>query len=159
RVHDGTDRRRHLGGRRRRGAGELSRPAEPLSCRRDDDPRPARGSAPPGPRTLRHSTHAGGTRGDPRPPAVPRTGSAVSVMNTMRGAWWVVVVGAVVAIGGCKKGKAGGAAGFGGGAPMGMPVEVAVARTDTVRDEIAATGQIEAVQSIDLRPEVDGRIV
>jgi membrane fusion protein, multidrug efflux system len=42
---------------------------------------------------------------------------------------------------------------------MGVPVEVAVARTDTVRDEIAATGQIEAVQSIDLRPEVDGRIV
>src|SRR2546422_10902788 len=42
---------------------------------------------------------------------------------------------------------------------MGLPVEVAVARVDTVRDEIAATGQIEAVQSIDLRPEVDGRIV
>src|SRR2546430_14782503 len=32
-------------------------------------------------------------------------------------------------------------------------------RMDTVRDEISATGQIEAVQSIDLRPEVDGRIV
>ena len=80
-------------------------------------------------------------------------------MNTMRGAWWVVVAAAVVGVGGCKKGKAGGAAGFGGGAPMGMPVEVAVARNDTVRDEIAATGQIEAVQSIDLRPEVDGRIV
>lgn len=42
---------------------------------------------------------------------------------------------------------------------MGLPVEVAVARTDTVRDEIGATGQIEAVQSIELRPEVDGRIV
>src|SRR5256886_10175714 len=42
---------------------------------------------------------------------------------------------------------------------MGMPVEVVVARTDTVRDEISATGQIEAVQSIDLRPEVDGRMV
>src|SRR2546425_9844118 len=42
---------------------------------------------------------------------------------------------------------------------MGLPVEVAVARADTVRDEIAATGQIEAVQSIELRPEVDGRIV
>ncbi len=75
-----------------------------------------------------------------------------------RGAWCAMVAGAVVAIGGCKKGKAGGA-GFAGGGPMGMPVEVAVARTDTVRDEIAATGQIEAVQSIDLRPEVDGRIV
>lgn len=42
---------------------------------------------------------------------------------------------------------------------MALPVEVAVARSDSVRDEIAATGQIEAVQSIDLRPEVDGRIV
>ena len=55
-----------------------------------------------------------------------------------RGAWCGIVAGAVLAIGGCKKGKAGGAAGFGGGAPMGMPVEVAVARVDTVRDEIAA---------------------
>src|SRR2546430_891289 len=83
----------------------------------------------------------------------------MSVTNMTRGAWCAMVAGAVVAIGGCKKGKASGAAGFGGGAPMGMPVEVAVARSDTVRDEIAATGQIEAVQSIDLRPEVDGRIV
>src|SRR5437870_8815100 len=71
---------------------------------------------------------------------------------------WCVVAALVVA-GACKKGKAGGQGGFGGGGPMGMPVEVAVARADTVRDEIAATGQIEAVQSIDLRPEVDGRIV
>src|SRR5438309_6337703 len=83
----------------------------------------------------------------------------MSVTNMTRGAWCAMVAGAVVAIGACKKGKASGAAGFGGGAPMGMPVEVAVARSDTVRDEIAATGQIEAVQSIDLRPEVDGRIV
>ena len=57
----------------------------------------------------------------------------------------------------CGKGK-GGAPG-GGGGPPGMPVEVAVARADTVRDEIAATGQIEAVQSIELRPEIEGRIV
>jgi membrane fusion protein (multidrug efflux system) len=40
-----------------------------------------------------------------------------------------------------------------------MPVEVMVARVDTVRDEIAATGQIEALQSIVLQPEVEGRIV
>ena len=46
----------------------------------------------------------------------------------------------------------------GGGGGMGLPVEAAVARLDTVRDEIAATGQIEAVQSIDLHPEVEGRI-
>lgn len=40
-----------------------------------------------------------------------------------------------------------------------MPVEVAAVITDTVVDAIAATGQIEAVQSVQLRPEVDGRIV
>ncbi len=63
----------------------------------------------------------------------------------------------------CGRGKADpkatGGPGGGAGGPPAMPVEVAVARADTVRDEIAATGQIEAVQSIDLRPEVAGRIV
>src|SRR5438046_9116903 len=83
----------------------------------------------------------------------------MSVTNMTRGAWCAMVPGGGVAVACGKNGKAAGAAGFGGGAPMGMPVEVAVARSDTVRDEIAATGQIEAVQSIDLRPEVDGRIV
>ena len=39
-----------------------------------------------------------------------------------------------------------------------MPVEVAVARTDTVVDAILATGQIEAIQSIELRPDIEGRI-
>src|SRR5438046_3000579 len=80
-------------------------------------------------------------------------------MIKTRDAVWLMAL--AIAAGACKKGKAGGPdpAGGGGGAPMGMPVEVVVARTDTVRDEISATGQIEAVQSIDLRPEVDGRIV
>ncbi len=83
------------------------------------------------------------------------------MIKTREGFW--VVAALAIAAGACKKGKAGGpdpaGGGGGGGAPMGMPVEVVVARTDTVRDEISATGQIEAVQSIDLRPEVDGRIV
>src|SRR5216117_196225 len=81
------------------------------------------------------------------------------MIKTREGFW--VVAALAIAAGACSKSKAGGPdpTGGGGGAPMGMPVEVAVARTDTVRDEIAATGQIEAVQSIDLRPEVDGRIV
>ena len=39
-----------------------------------------------------------------------------------------------------------------------MPVEVAVARTDTVVDAILATGQVEAMQSIELRPDIEGRI-
>lgn len=48
--------------------------------------------------------------------------------------------------------------GDGGGGPPAMPVEVAVARTDTVVDAIQATGQIEAMQSIELRPDIEGRI-
>ncbi len=49
-------------------------------------------------------------------------------------------------------------AGGPGGGPPGMPVEAAVAQRDTVVDAIYATGQIEAVQSVELRPEVDGRL-
>jgi membrane fusion protein, multidrug efflux system len=40
-----------------------------------------------------------------------------------------------------------------------MPVEAAAARSDTVIDAILATGQVEAVQSIELKPDVDGRLV
>ena len=40
-----------------------------------------------------------------------------------------------------------------------MPVEAAVATSDTVVDAIAATGEIEALQSIELRPEIEGRLV
>src|SRR6267378_6552704 len=58
----------------------------------------------------------------------------------------------------CNKAKSA-APGGGPGAFPPMPVEVAAAIRDTVVDAIAATGQIEAVQSVDLRPEVDGRIV
>jgi membrane fusion protein (multidrug efflux system) len=40
-----------------------------------------------------------------------------------------------------------------------MPVDVMVAQSDTVTETIPATGQIEAMQSIELRPEVEGRII
>lgn len=40
-----------------------------------------------------------------------------------------------------------------------MPVEAASARADTVVDAIVATGEIEAMQSIELRPEIEGRLV
>src|SRR6267378_3325313 len=59
----------------------------------------------------------------------------------------------------CKKANSGAGGGPGGAGGFAMPVEVAAAIRDTVVDAIAATGQIEAVQSVDLRPEVDGRIV
>lgn len=52
-----------------------------------------------------------------------------------------------------------GPGGPGGDGPPAMPVEAATARSDTVVDAILATGQIEAMQSIELRPEVEGRLV
>src|SRR5690606_30127133 len=58
--------------------------------------------------------------------------------------------------------SAGSESGAAGGPPGGemppMPVEVVTAVADTVIDAIQATGQIEAMQQIELRPEVDGRI-
>ncbi len=57
----------------------------------------------------------------------------------------------------CKKANSAGGGGPGGGG-FAMPVEVAAAIRDTVVDAIAATGQIDAIQSIELRPEVSGRI-
>ncbi len=56
---------------------------------------------------------------------------------------------------GQPKGEGGG--GPGNGMPP-MPVEVVVARSDTVVDAILATGQVEALQAIELRPDVEGRI-
>jgi membrane fusion protein (multidrug efflux system) len=47
----------------------------------------------------------------------------------------------------------------GGGPPPGTPVEVAVAAEQTVVETISATGQIQALQSIELRPEIEGRLV
>jgi membrane fusion protein (multidrug efflux system) len=55
-------------------------------------------------------------------------------------------------------GKPAGGAGGARGGPPAMPVEVALARTDTVVDAILATGQVEALQSIELRPDIEGRI-
>ena len=57
---------------------------------------------------------------------------------------------------GKSKGAAAGAGGGGGMPPM--PVEVVAARSDTVVDAILATGQVEAMQSVELRPDIEGRI-
>jgi membrane fusion protein (multidrug efflux system) len=67
--------------------------------------------------------------------------------------------GLVLALAACSKAESSPRpAGPQGDAPPAMPVEVAVARTDTVVDAILATGEIEAMQSIELRPEIEGRI-
>ena len=64
-----------------------------------------------------------------------------------------------LALAGCSKAESSGTPGAAAGAgPPPMPVEVAVARTDTVVDAIIATGQVEAMQSIELRPEIEGRL-
>ena len=63
---------------------------------------------------------------------------------------------------GSPKGAEGAEGAGGGGPPGGMPamaVEVATARSETVIDEIQATGAVEAVQSIELRPDGEGRLV
>ena len=53
----------------------------------------------------------------------------------------------------------GGPGGPGGGQRPALSVEVAVAVRLRVEDVITGTGQIEPLQSIELRPEVEGRIV
>jgi membrane fusion protein, multidrug efflux system len=67
----------------------------------------------------------------------------------------------VLALPACNKKSAAagnGGPGAGGGAPA-MPVEAAVAKQDTVVDAISATGQVEPLQQIELRAEIEGRLV
>ncbi len=73
-------------------------------------------------------------------------------------AWLVLTLGCNSAGGQPEGGAGGGPGGPGGGPPPGMPVEVVVAHTDTVVDAILATGQVEAMQAVELRPDIEGRI-
>ena len=69
----------------------------------------------------------------------------------------VAVIAAVRGLffaGGAQAGAAGGMA---GGMPP-MPVDVDTARRETVIDAVRATGRIEAVQAVELRPDEPGRI-
>src|SRR5207237_5656164 len=151
---------RHRGARGIAAAGcarKVMRAATPLpnGCYHDPRPaqsagRPGRCRSGPGAGALCDATRPGGARDHPRPAPLSRTATEMSVTNMTRGAWCAIVAGAVVAIGGCKKGKAGGAAGLGGRAPMRMPVGVAGGRVDTVRDRHGATGDNEAVEAIEL---------
>ena len=82
-------------------------------------------------------------------------------MKPIRRSAGALVTGVLIlASGACQQGEEeAGGGGFSGGGPPAMPVDVALAVSDTVREELVAAGEIEAVQSIELRPEVDGRIV
>ncbi|MDQ2670616.1 MAG: efflux RND transporter periplasmic adaptor subunit, partial [Gemmatimonadota bacterium] len=79
-------------------------------------------------------------------------------MRVRTGMGALLLAGAALA--GCNSAESadGPAAGAGGGGPPAMPVETRTAWVDTVVDAIRATGQIEPMQSIQLTPEVDGRI-
>lgn len=65
---------------------------------------------------------------------------------------------AVVTFAACG-GDGNAAAGGGQRGPAAIPVEVSEAFRDTVVDAIVATGQIEAMQQIELRPDISGRVV
>lgn len=74
----------------------------------------------------------------------------------------VALAALAAACGGSAEGGAAG--GQGGRGPAGasrpaLAVEVAPAQLQRIEDVISGTGQIEAIQSINLRPEVEGRIV
>jgi membrane fusion protein (multidrug efflux system) len=69
----------------------------------------------------------------------------------------LVLLGALSLSFACKKAKP--AAGGGEAGGFAFPVEVAAARQDTVVDAILATGEVEAIQSAELRPDVEGRVV
>ena len=69
----------------------------------------------------------------------------------------------ILAIAACSKADGapegtGAGGGAEGGGPPAMPVEVVTANADTVVDAILATGQIEAINSVELRPDIEGRI-
>ena len=78
-----------------------------------------------------------------------------STVRALRGA--VVLLG-IAACGGSNAAPPQGQGGRGRGPAGPVPVEVVIARTDTIVEAITATGQIEAMQSIELRPEVEGRL-
>ena len=66
--------------------------------------------------------------------------------------------GKAAAAGAPARGGPSGGPGAGAGGPPAAGVEAMRARRDTVLDVIAATGQVEAMQAIELRPEVEGRV-
>ena len=77
-------------------------------------------------------------------------------MIVRRSLVWLLGVAALV---GCRNAESEGGEPGDGADGFSLPVEVATALVDTVVDAIGATGQIEAVHSIMLQPEVEGRIV
>ena len=77
---------------------------------------------------------------------------------TAAGVLVVVVIAAALTFGRSGTAKAGGAPGGGPPAMPPMPVDVDTARYQSVVDAVRATGRIEALQAVDLRPDEQGRV-
>lgn len=71
----------------------------------------------------------------------------------------VVLVIAALTLGRSGTATAGGPGAGGPGAMPPMPVDVDTARYQSVVDAVRATGRIEAVQAVDLRPDEQGRVI
>jgi len=94
------------------------------------------------------------------------------VLVNRRGAGRPLIVGSVLVVGlvvifllmrgrGGEAAQEGGPAAAAGGGPPAMPpmpVDVDVARRESVVDAVRATGRIEALQAIELRPDEQGRV-
>ncbi|MEJ2540289.1 MAG: efflux RND transporter periplasmic adaptor subunit [Gemmatimonadota bacterium] len=70
----------------------------------------------------------------------------------------LALLAALSACGGDES-AAGGRGGGGAGERPAIPVEVFAAVTDTVTETVLATGAVEAIQFIEVRPELQGRLV
>lgn len=77
---------------------------------------------------------------------------------TAAGVLVVVVIAAALTFGKSGTAKAGGAPGGGPPSMPPMPVDVDTARYQSVVDAVRATGRIEALQAVDLRPDEQGRV-
>lgn len=78
---------------------------------------------------------------------------------TAAGVLVVVVIAAALTFGKSGTAKAGAAPGGGPPSMPPMPVDVDTARYQSVVDAVRATGRIEALQAVDLRPDEQGRVI
>jgi membrane fusion protein, multidrug efflux system len=80
------------------------------------------------------------------------------ILLTAAGVLVVVVIAVALTMGRSNTAKAGGAPGGGPPSMPPMPVDVDTARYQSVVDAVRATGRIEALQAVDLRPDEQGRV-
>ena len=80
------------------------------------------------------------------------------ILLTVAGVVVVIVIAAALTFGRSSTAKAGGPAAGGPPSMPPMPVDVDTARYQSVVDAVRATGRIEALQAVELRPDEQGRV-